>query len=226
MSTRKRTARLVTAICGTLLLSVVARAGDGASRESNTNVPPSFKTELFKGEFVGVTQILRVMVSSGTNQFLIVVPLGLQLEQSSENRVVIVSADRSYRLLFRMIGAPEGDPSKHDSFRERLAQDYVGAKVTEESLSQAAGHTGPSFDLFWRAYGGTEQFVRVAFIPSAAGTLEFSLISDSEHLGDAQRSFRKLLRGFRSNEKGKIKVRPKIGYSSGEKVTGPKGTTA
>ena len=196
-----------------MLLGMVAQAGGDASTESKTNAAPSFKTELFKGEFVGVTQVLRLMVHSGTNQFLIVVPLGLQLEQSSENRVVIVPPDHSYRLIFRMIDSPEGDLSRHDSFRERLTQDYGDAEVTEESFSQAADHTGPSFDLFWRAYGGTEQFVRVAFIPSAAGILEFSLISDSEHLAEAQRSFKKLLRGFQINEKGKIKVVPKIGYS-------------
>ena len=213
MSTRKRIAQVVTATCGILLLGAVARAGDGTSTKTDTNVAPAFKTELFKGEFVGVTQVLRLMVSSGTNQFLIVVPLGLELDQTSNNRIVIVPPDRSYHLIFRMTGAPDGDPSKHDSFRERLAQEYAGAKITDESFSKTAGHIGPSFDLFWRAYGGTEQFVRVAFIPSVAGILEFSLVSDSENLGDAQRSFRKLLRGFQSNEKGKIKVVPKIGRS-------------
>ena len=216
MSPRNRITRVVTSICGALLLlNAVARADDSSdsSADADTNSPPVFKAELFKGEFVGVDQILRLMLTSGTNQFMIVVPRGLQVDQSSPGKIVILSPDHSYYLIFRMIAAPESNPTKHDSFRGLLTHEYAGAKILEETFSQVAGHTGPSFDLFWRAYGGTEQFVRTAFIPSPAGILEFTLISNSENLRDAQLSFKGLLRGFRSNEKGKINIEPMIDYS-------------
>lgn len=196
-----------------MLLAAAVRAQDDSSVEADTNSPPKFKAELFKGEYVGVSQMLRLMVNSGTNQFMIVVPRDMQVDQSSPGKIAFVSDDRSYYLIFRILAAPESNPSKHDTYRGMLTRDYSGARITEESFARAAGHAGPCFDLFWRAYGGTEQFVRVAFIYSPAGILEFSLISNFENQGVAEHAFRGLLKSLRSNEKGKIKIVPEIDYS-------------
>jgi len=85
-----------------------------------------------------------------------------------------------------------------------LLNRHPGAKILDPFSREAAGHSGPAFDLQWVNAGGAEQSARVAFIPSLAGVLEFGLLTTADKFPGGKAVFDSLLAGFQSNEGGLI----------------------
>ena len=86
-------------------------AATACAEDSSTNaVPPSipsFQVNVYKGELVGSEQIQRVMITSGPNEFLVVVPHGLRVDATKPNKILFHSADESFFLIFRITGDRE-----------------------------------------------------------------------------------------------------------------------
>lgn len=200
-----REALQILTICGALSLTVAARADDSPTN-TVASPTPTFRVTVHKGEIVGSEQIQRAMITSGTNEFLLVAPDGLTMDTTRPNKILLYPSDKSFFLTFRMTGTAADDPGSQ-SCRKLLEEQYPGAQIVEEFSITAAGRSGPAFDLRWKSGRVSERFVRVAFIPSAAGLLEFSRISDAQNAGEAQRTFNGMIRAFRSNEKGKIEIK-------------------
>jgi hypothetical protein len=121
-------------------------------------------------------------VTFGTNKFGFVVPEGFHLDTKDGQKVTLVSTDLNYLLTFRMLeSVPAGDVEPDPAYyRQLLLDSHPGVKVLEEFTLTAVSRQGPAFDLFWKAAGTVLRQKRVAFIPCAAGVLEFSLVSSPE----------------------------------------------
>jgi hypothetical protein len=206
--------RLAIAIFGFWLLVTGARADDIVSGNGTFQSVP-LDVAITKGEVIGTEQVQRAFITAGTNQFMIVAPGDARVHSPTSDRVTFIPSDYHYYLSFRLLTIPEGmsDSLSGDFYRGQLLNGYPGAKITTEESAMAASHQGQSFELLWTSPKGTDEIVRVAYVPCWAGMLEFSMVVDAKNADEARGDFRGLLMTCRSNENGKIQV---VAYPTGD----------
>lgn len=205
MSRHKSILRIA-AISWAGLLSCAAGADEPSALSEPPSPPASFQATLRNGETVGVEQVRRAYLSSGTNQFVFVVPPGFRMDGSNPEKVILSDATYSCFLALRIAGPLPGKirDLRADFCRDLLLQQHPGAKISDEFSQSAANYTGPAFDAKWEGPSGTTQFARVVFLPSPVGILEFSLLSKPDKFAEGKGLLNFLLLSFRSNESGTL----------------------
>ena len=165
---------------------------------------------LKEGEVIGREKIQRVFMNVGGRRLMLVVPLGYRAETTNPGKVVLVNADYSCVLSFR-IAAPANVAAT--SLDATLCRGWLSArlgalKIQEELALTAANQSGPAFVVSHKA-NGLSRSGQIAFIPSAVGVLEFSLASSPEESQAARQEFHGLLLGFRiSDANGELEIPP------------------
>ena len=167
---------------------------------------PSFTATLKNGETIGIEQIRRAHLSSGTNQFAFVVPEGFRMDASNPERVVLADSNYNFFLSVRIVVPGRFRDAQTDLCRDLLLKQHPGARISDEFSQSAANRSGPAFDAQWDAVGGTVQSARVAFIPTSIGILEFSLLSRPDKFAQGKYYLNFLLLTFRSNEGGTLEL--------------------
>ena len=210
MSLPKHFCRSAAVLCALSLITGVIHADD-SSATKNLFLPRNFEAALKNGEVVGFEQVRRVFITSGTNEFLFVVPQGLRMD-TNPDKLTLVATDSSYFLTFRVLrpAVPEANTSNLGSARRYVSDLFPQARILEEFFKTAAGRNGPAFDIRLKAAGGMERALCVVLVPSEAGVLEFTLNADLSKSAEAKAAFHSLLRTFRSNERGKLEVTPRV----------------
>lgn len=205
---------LLAATLNTSLLAGPAEATDTAANYS-TNLPalklPAFKVAIRDESGPGQVATRRAFLNAGTNKFAFIMPDGLRMDSSDPKRVTLASADYSCIISVSFLNSVSPDAAELDAetCRQVVLSRYPGAKILEEFALAAANRGGPAFDLKWTPGGQMARSARVAFIPSAAGVLEFSLDSTQEKFPQAQRILHLLMLSFRaSNAEGKLENAP------------------
>jgi hypothetical protein len=198
-----------------VLLSAWLSVGSVAAADLSANAPstpPPLVGEVKWDGGPGRMPATRAYVTSGTNRFAFLVPAGLRMDGAMAQGIIrLVSNDDSYHLNFRIVGPlpPDAKEVAPEPCRELLLSAYPGAEILEEFPLAAASRTGPAFDLRCRNSSDMPQSIRVAFIPSAAGLLEFSLVAHPAKFPQAQSSFNTMLLTFRSNDSGPLEDTPR-----------------
>lgn len=166
------------------------------------------------GETVGDHQVKRAFLNIGTNTIVFVIPTDFHIESAGNDKVVLADSTSSYFVTVRVTDISlAGTDLETPFFQKRALSRFPGAKVSNQFSTFAGGHLGPAFDLAWISAAGTSQSVRIAFIPSAAGVLEFSILSRTANFEDAQRYLTVLMASVRNNETGKLVITPIPPYS-------------
>jgi len=188
-------------LAGTVVCLVPgALAGETQAEPARTEAV-AFAAWVENGEFIGDEQIRRIYLSAGTNQFGFIIPTGLRVDLSRADRITLTASDMGYFVTMRIIS---GHPTQ--GWRQQLLAKYPGATVDDESSTEVAGRHGPLFNLRWKPEGGVDRAVTVAFVPSAAGVLEFALVADQHKASDAQASFAGMLQRLQSGTKGHFRM--------------------
>jgi len=186
--------------------------GVDTTADSGTNSPTALATRIKAEEIVGSQPIRRVYINSGTNQFAFAVPPGFQADASNPKRVTVTSEDLSITITFGLADQGDGAQTEtsSDACREVLLGRYRGAKILSEFTKRAAGHDGPAFDLTWTNPGGSDESLRVAFVPSRAGVMEFTSKSAPDKFDQNRYALNFIMLSFRSNEHGTLEseIRP------------------
>ncbi len=172
---------------------------------------PSLQVSLRNEEFIGGEnhrQVQRVYVTSGTNQFAFTVPDGFRADASNPQKIVLSDVSCTYFIVLRFAGpmTAASDALQIDAYRNLALRQFPGAKISSEFSEFAANHSCPAFDLQWINSGGSEQAARFVYIPTAAGVLEFSLLTSSKNLEGGRNIFKVLLASLRTNEGGKLTI--------------------
>jgi hypothetical protein len=191
-----------------IALSNCARAGDVPFSYPTNQT--SFTASLRNGETVGTSQIHRVYLTQGTNIFVFVVPTDFRMDASSSEKVVLSDGSYSCFITIRFAGPLPADSKglSTDFCRDLTLSHYPGARILNQYSEFAGNYNGPAFDLQWTNSNGANQSARMVFVPSSAGILEFSVLSNSNKFKDAQSCFKVLLASFCSNESGKLEISP------------------
>lgn len=175
---------------------------------------PTFSVSLRPGETIGDYQVMRAFLTAGTNEIAFTIPNGFRMDASNPDRIVLTDGSSAIFITIRLSGPPYPDAaSQVDFFRGRALSRFPGAKIASQSSEIAANHSGPAFDLEWLSSSGSPQAARIAFIPCAAGVLEFSVLTQKANFKDADTYLSSLMVSVRTNEAGKIVIRPEPGYS-------------
>jgi len=199
--------------CATLLLSsglvaVKVFAGDAAENTdtANTNIPPlQTVVRLEGGPNLLPTHV--AYVTAGTNKFGFALPDGLHLITSDPGKVTMVSADYNSLLTWQIVGpAPtNGAELDPEEYRKPLMSRHPGGKIIAEYQLVAGGKRGPAFEMRWSGQGGLERQELAAYVTSAAGVVEFDLVSSLEKYGIGRRDLNTIMLTFRcADENGKL----------------------
>ncbi len=198
--------RLVGALAAALLMAAGAVAQIANDFAQPTNQTPGLAVTFQPGESVGLEQVIRASLRSGTNEFMFVVPEGLRVEAASEGMIALAGCDRSYYVIIRFVAPPPSNLELKEALRERVASQYARASSLQEFTTTVADRAGTGVQL-WQALAGMgERRISVIGVPFNAGVLEFTLNADKASAAAGQGAFDMILLTFRSNERGKIEV--------------------
>jgi hypothetical protein len=191
-----------------MMIAIIPAWADESGESPATGTPVSFQASIQKGETVGTDQIQRALVTAGSYQLLMVIPRGMGVETSYSDKIVLSPPGYGYFLTFRIIhdASQSAQTSSEGECRKLVLARYPGAIIREEGSMRICDKTGPSFNLTWATPGSPTRDVKVVFMASAAGLLEFSMIADDQKASDAQYNFNALLLSVRTNQAGKIEV--------------------
>ena len=119
-----------------------------------------------------------ISTSVGSYDFLLM--SGFRMENDAvRGEVHFNSFNNSCWLTFRLITQIPNAPTLTKSTCTQYLQDeYPRAKITSELSANAANFSGPAFDLASPALGGLPSAMRIAFLPTSQGILEFRLHSN------------------------------------------------
>jgi hypothetical protein len=205
------------AIFAVSVLFFAARAAANDAPEASTMPATNhsaFGASLRSGETVGDHQVQRVFLHVGTNELAFRVPEGFCMDASDPHKIVLTDNNSGYFITVRVNQSPVPDAdSQNQVFRSEALSRFPGAKISEESSDFADGHLGWAFNLRWTSSSGTDESARVAFIPCAAGVLEFSALARTENFRDVQSFLAGLMTSVRSNETGKLVIVPLPDFS-------------
>jgi hypothetical protein len=149
----------------------------------------------------------------GTNLIAFIVPTGFRMDASGANKLVFSDDSGDFFITVRLTSTTPPAGSEIDFFKNQALSHYPGARISNQFAAYAAGHSGQTFDLAWMNSNGGAQSARIAFVSSPAGTLEFSVLTRTVNFGDAQRYLTVLMSSVRSNETGKLIIKPLPDYS-------------
>lgn len=191
----------------TLTLCGQSLSATNASSRSAVS-PPALSATLRTEELSGAEHVRRAYVTFGTNRFAFIVPPGFRLNASNPDKIVLVKNDYSCFLTFQVAEPLRSDVKKLEAAtcRKLVLHRHPGASILNEHSQSVDGHRGPAFDLQWTNTSGVAQSASVAFVPSPAGVLEFSLLSRPAKISEGQYFFSSLLLSFCSNEGGQLKI--------------------
>ncbi len=175
----------------------------------------AFNATLRGGETIGDHQVNRAFLTIGTNEIAFTVPAGFYMDASNPQKIVLTDSTSDYFITVRVSGSAnaEAGSAQVDYFRGTALNRFPQAKITSQTSEFAANHSGPSFDMEWLTSNGGGQSVRIAFIPCAAGVLEFSILTRSANFKTARTYLSVLMSSVRNNETGKLVITPEPDYS-------------
>ena len=158
------------------------------------------------GELVGHERVLREFVSFGTNEFMFVVPEGSRPETVKGDFLVVKSRDATFYVSFRIAGPLPAEGDLQQRLKWRVAEQYPDARDMEAFSTTVLNRTGNGFSLKEGRSGVGSRFIKVLWVPSKAGILEFTLNTDAKTVRGAELAFSSMLLTFRSNEHGKLEI--------------------
>ena len=152
--------------------------------------------------------IQRAYFSSGTNRFAFAIPGNFKLDASTPGKIILTSPDYTGFICVQLVNpaTSESEGLIVESFRNLAMEEFPEGIIVSEFGLRAANHGGPAYEFNWRNSTGARQVACVGFVPSKAGVLKFSLLSNSEKYSENQMNFRCLLRSFQSNESGTLEI--------------------
>lgn len=182
-----------------LTFAIRVQAEDGTSLEDS---PPAITNQLaFSAEVreVGGRGFLTsrcAYVRIGAARFSFLVPEGARVSTATEDRINVIKNDYSCVISLR---AATGDSAtlNPEQLRQALIGRFSDLRFAGERQVMAADYAGPAFDFFHES-DGLKRKTRIAFVPSAAGILEFKMTTALDRFEANQDMLNEILGSFRA----------------------------
>ena len=198
--------RLAGLLAAALLLAADAWCQTAGDFGASSNQPPKLVVRLCPGELVGHEQVIRQFISSGTNEFVFVVPDGLRIQSAPEGGIVLTARDMSYYVCLRIAAPLPTNPGIGEALQKRITSQYAGASSLEGFTVNVADRRGTGFQLRQELPGVGSRLVRLLWVPFKAGVMEFALNADAKSAAAGRAALDMILLTFRSNERGRLEI--------------------
>lgn len=187
----------LTALAGTVQI----HAGEESSSENSeltiTN-QPTFSAEVRDVGGRGFRTSRCVYVNMGVARFSFRVPEGSRASTATEDRINVIKNDYSCVVSLRA-ATGECATQNPQRLKEALLGRFPDMRLTGERSIMAADNTGPAFDFIHES-DGLKRKTRVAFVPSAAGILEFKMTTAPDTFEANQDIFNEIVNTFRASK--------------------------
>lgn len=198
-----------------LLFSAWLFPAEAAESETTSGTPtnqPAFKVTA-KNEYVpNLPPATRVYVSAPPMKFALLTPWGYRLDTQTAKEVQFATEDYDCFIDFRIADPDHTDTATPDSaYCGNLALSRFPGATIRDRFPQSAGNgiNGQAFDMDWKGSGEVAQTVRVVYIPSKVGILEFSLTCPQPKFKTAQYQLNSVLLTFRAADQNeKLDIAP------------------
>lgn len=201
----------ILAAAGVVLMAGLLQAAAAAPRGTD---PPTnacaLSAQTRHEEGPGLLPADRAYLRAGTNQFSFLIPAGWKLETWTDGRAAVVTRDYGCRIVFCLARPPlpEGQQLDPDSCAQWILAEYPQARIQAQFPAIADSRSGPAYEIQLSGAGTTSRG-EIAFIPSRAAVLEFTLICSPERFEVARRCFHTLMLTFRASDaRGQLHISP------------------
>jgi hypothetical protein len=193
--------RLPAALCWLCVLTLVAWADD--SLDQTIDMARHFDVKVVNGEMAGWEQTRLVQVKCGTNEMVFAVPHGLRVEPARD-KVTLKATEGAFFLNFRVrIGTMAQD---QEAARQRVLSQYDGAKIVDEYQAATQERAGRAYEMRWKPPGIGERLIRVAQVPTDAGTVEVTLVAEPSKAADGTFAFNSILTTLSKAHDGRFEI--------------------
>jgi hypothetical protein len=197
----KRILRLLTALG--LLIAVRVSAEDAAKSAAE---PPKLEARFYQQNTPFSGEVTRGILVAQTTQFSFVMPPGFRRQvDAAERKISLTSTNFTCAITAKIYEiATDGQADlKADSLRDRVLSQHKKARVVDEFKASIESMSGPAFELEWVSELGQKMTTRAAFVPYAAGHIEFTVQAPTSEIRQYDQALNQLLLSIRTSPVGK-----------------------
>jgi len=193
-----------------ILLTSNRTEAQNANVDANTN---SFSAKLMTERENNVILGYRCVIEFNSNKFAAIFPANYRVQQDRQrHRIVATSQDRSCVLTLSFTNAlilGKDQEFDHQSLQNRLAGQFQGAKIVDETWQFALENQAPTFDLLRRTAAGETHRARVSFVSTAKALVTVAMTSTQDRFQHNAFAFADLLASLlQADEDGKLEINP------------------
>jgi hypothetical protein len=151
-------------------------------------------------------EITRGILVAKESQFSFVLPVGFRQQvNSAERKISLTSTSYTCAITARIFETSiDGQADlKPDTLRARVLGEHRDAKVVDEFNASIESMSGPAFEVDWVSESGQRMTTRAAFVPYAAGRIEFTVQAPTAEIRQYDQPLNQLLLSIRTSPVGK-----------------------
>jgi hypothetical protein len=186
---------------------VLSFAAQITAQESPKASPePKLEARFYQQNTPFAGEITRGVLVAKETQFSFVMPSGFRRHiDAGEKKISLTSTSYTCSITAKIFEtATEGQVDlKPETVRSRVLGWYKDSKVVDEFTASIESMSGPAFEVEWVSDTGQKMTTRAAFVPYAAGRIEFTVQAPSSEIRQYDHTLSQWLLSFRTSPVGK-----------------------
>jgi hypothetical protein len=190
-------------IIGLALMCAVCIRAEESGKPAET---PKLEARFYQQNTPFSGEITRGILVAKETQFSFVMPAGFRRQiDSGEKKISLTSTSFTCAITAKIFeNATDGQADlKPDTLRARVLSWHKDAKVVDEFTASIESMSGPAFEVDWVSDLGKKMTTRAAFVPYAAGRIEFTVQAPTAEIRQYDQSLSQLLLSIRTSPVGK-----------------------
>jgi len=179
----------------------------GAEEPAKTAAePPKLEARFYQQDTPFSGEITRGILVVKDSQFSFVMPAGFRRQiDPAEKKISLTSTSYTCAITAKIFEtSTDGQADlKPDTLRARILGQHKDAKIVDEFNASIESMSGPAFELEWVSEMGQRTTTRAAFVPYAAGHIEFTVQAPTSEIRKYDQSLNQLLLSIRTSPVGK-----------------------
>ena len=194
----------ITGIITCTCLSMACRGAEDAVK--NAAEQPKLEARFYQQDTPFSGEITRGILVAKDSQFSFVMPLGFRRQiDAAEKKISLTSTSYTCAITAKIFEtSTDGHAElKPDVLRSQVLIQHKDARIVDEFNASIESMSGPAFELEWVSEMGKKMTTRVAFVPYAAGHIEFTVQAPTNEIRQYDQSLNQLLLSIRTSPVGK-----------------------
>lgn len=170
-----------------------------SSAQDYSGVAPTLYVVIDKDYPEALVSTSHAHITAGTNHLALKIPEEWRATVTPAlAQIELLSHSGNMKFTVTFLGQSSTDAAGLDpyTYSNVVLNVHTGATIRNQFPLGVAGGDGPAFDFDWVPPGGATQCSRAAFIPTAAGVIEFSAVSSPADRPEMEKLFRSLTASF------------------------------